>query len=486
MSASRVREIAALDPAVVERLRGRMRGRVIEPADPAYDEARSVYNAMIDKRPALIARCAGVGDVLACIELAHEHELLVAVRGGGHSVAGRSVCDGGLVIDLSPMDGIRVDPVRRTARAEGGVTWGAFDHETSAFGLATTGGVVSTTGIAGLTLGGGIGWLMRKHGLTCDNLLSVDLVTAEGRFVRASEDENPDLFWGVRGAGANFGIVTSFEYRLHPLRERVLAGLLLYPGERRRDVLRLYNEWAQAEPDELTSFLVFLNAPALPSLPPEHRGKPVVGLALAHSGPLEEAERAIRPLRERAEPIVDLIAPVPYPALQRMSDDDWRWGNRNYWKPEFLGDLSESLIDTILEHCDRFVPPTFEPRQGGPIAAQPINYCELGHLGGAVGRVGESETAFGHRDAPYLANITAVWTLEEETDRLVSWARDFSRALQPFSHGAGYVNYFVDEDEERLRAAYGAEKYERLVDLKTKYDPANFFRLNENIVPRAV
>jgi FAD/FMN-containing dehydrogenase len=384
------------------------------------------------------------------------------------------------------MRGVRVDPAARTVRAEGGAGWGDFDHATAAFGLATTGGVVSTTGIGGLTLGGGIGWLQGKYGLTCDNLLSVDVVTADARFVKASETENPDLFWGIRGGGGNFGIVTSFEYRLHPIGERILAGALLYPGEKARELLLAYGQWAEVEPDEITSFMVFLTAPSWPTLPERLHGKPMVGLGAAHCGTLAEAEKALAPLRELAEPVLDLIAPVPYTTLQRMSDDDWRPGLLNYWKPEFLQPMSEALADTIVEHTGRFVAPVLDDRPTDVIAAQPVNCFEIGHMGGATRRIGEMDTAYSRRDADYLVNITSVWTREEESERMVAWARDFSQALRPFSAGGGYVNYFVSDDgEERVKATYGPEKYGRLARLKAKYDPANFFSLNPNIKPAA-
>jgi FAD/FMN-containing dehydrogenase len=469
----------------VSKLRSNFSGELIEPASPGYDDARTVYNAMIDRRPALIARCSGVADVLACVELGHEAEVIVSIKGGGHSVAGNAMCDDGLVIDLSQMNGIRVDPARRTVRAQGGVTWGLFDRETTAFGLATTGGVVSTTGIAGLTLGGGLGWLTRKYGLSCDNLLSADVVTADGRFLTANEDENADLFWALRGAGSNFGVVASFEYQLHPIGEQILTGVLLFPGDLRREVLRFYGEWSQVEPDEITSFLILLDAPEIPAIPDEHHGKPIAGLAFAHCGSLEEAEKAVEPLRKFGPPLAEFVQPMRYVDFQTMSDNDWRFGNRNYWKPEFLQEISEAMIDTILENAAAFVPPNFQPQEGENLSAQPINYFEIGHMGGAAGRVGEMDTAFGHRDAPYLVNITSVWEDPSEDERMIAWARSFSQALQPFSAGGGYTNYFSPEEpQERLRASFGEEKFERLVDLKTKYDPENFFRRNQNIKPR--
>ena len=484
MSASDVREHVVMTEAMVAELGGRIRGRLIEPSDPEYDEARSVYNRMIDRRPALIARPAGTADVVACVEFARSHDLQVSVRGGGHSVAGRAICDNGLVIDLSDMNAVQVDPVGRVARAQGGVKFAALDHETSAFGLATVGGVVSTTGIAGLTLGGGIGWLQGKYGLTCDNLLSAEVVTADARLVRASETENEDLFWGLRGGGGNFGIVTWFEYRLHPIADRILAGPLLYAGDEAKELLLWYGEWAKAEPDEITSFMVFLNAPAWPMLPERLHSRPMVGLAVAHCGPLNDAERALRPIRQAATAELDLIEAMPYTRLQSMSDYDWRPGRLNYWKPSFLQPMREALADTIVEHVGRFVPPDLDDEPKDVISAQPTNCFEIGHMGGATRRVGENDTAYSRRDADYLINVTSVWTKPEESERMITWARDFSEALRPFEVGGGYVNYFSsDEGEERVRATYGPEKYAHLAALKQKYDPTNFFRLNPNVKP---
>jgi FAD/FMN-containing dehydrogenase len=481
---SAVHEPVVMSDALVAELAGRIRGRLIEPSDPDYDVARSVYNRMIDRRPALIARPAGTADVIACVEFARSHDLPVSVRSGGHSVAGRAICDDGLVIDLRDMNAVQVDPESRIARAQGGVSWAAFDHETCAFGLATVGGVISTTGIAGLTLGGGIGWLQGRYGLSCDNLLSAEVVTADARLVRASETENEDLFWGLRGGGGNFGIVTLFEYRLHPIADRILAGPLLYDGVRAAELLLWYGEWAKVEPEEITSFMIFLNAPALPTLPERLHGKPMVGLAVAHCGPLEEAERAIRPIREAVPAELDLIEPTPYTALQTASDYDWRAGRLNYWKPSFLEPMSKALADTIVDNVERFVAPELDDELQGVVSAQPTNCFEIGHMGAATKRLGENDTAYSRRDADYLINVTSVWTKPEESDRMISWTRDFSEGLRPFEVGGGYVNYFSsDEGDERVRATYGPEKYARLQALKQKYDPTNFFRLNANIRP---
>ena len=450
-----------LEEAVIEEFQGGLRGELLRPGDDGYEAARIVWNAMIDNRPALIARCAGAADVIHSVNFAHTHKLLVAVRGGGHDVAGTAVCDGGLVIDLSRMKGIRVDPTRRTVRAEPGLTWGEFDQETQAFGLATTGGFVPTTGIAGLTLGGGLGYLMRRFGLVCDNLLSVDIVTAEGRLLTASETENEDLFWGVRGGGGNFGIVTSFEYELHPVGPMVLGGLILHPLDRAKEIAQLYREVTSTAPDELTSHLAFVTSP---------EGQPVVAFIICYSGPIDEGEEVIRPLREFGPPAADMAGPMPYTAIQALGGDLYPDGRWNYWKSNFLQVLSDEAIDTMIEQFSA-VP-------------SPFSAAALEHLDGGVSRVGEDETAFGDRSAPYSLIITSEWVDPAETDRNVQWARNFWEAMQPFTRDAVYVNYMDIRDEaDRIRAAYGADKYERLVALKNKYDPTNLFRLNKNIQP---
>jgi FAD/FMN-containing dehydrogenase len=452
---------AVLEEAAVEEFKAGLRGELLRLGDDGYEEARTVWNAMIDKRPALIARCAGAADVIHSINFARINEFLVAVRGGGHDVAGTAVCDGGLVIDLSRMKGIRVDPTRRTARAEPGLTWGEFDQETQAFGLATTGGFVPTTGIAGLTLGGGLGYLMRRFGLACDNLLSVDIVTAEGQLLTASETQNEDLFWGVRGGGGNFGIVTSFEYELHPVGPMVLGGLILHPLDRAKEVAQLYREFTSTSPDELTSHLAWVTSPD---------GQPVVAFMICYSGPIDEGEEVIRPLREFGPPAADMAGPTPYTAVQALAGDLYPHGRWNYWKSNFLQELSDEAMDTIIEQFSA-VP-------------SPFSAVGLEHLGGGVSRVGEDETAFGDRSAHYSLIITSEWVDPAETEKNVEWARDFWEAMQPFTRDAVYVNYMDIRDEaNRIKAAYGAEKYERLVALKNKYDPTNLFRLNKNIQP---
>ena len=337
----------ALDEATIQSFRASLRGDLLRPADDGYDAARRVWNGMIDRRPALIARCVGPADVVAAVNLARTHEVLVSVRGGGHNVAGNAVCDGGLMIDLSPMKGIRVDVQNRTVRAQAGLTWGEFDHETQAFGLAVTGGQVSTTGIAGLTLGGGIGWLMRKYGLVIDNLLSADVVTADGRCLNASPTENADLFWGLRGGGGNFGIATSFEYRLHPIGPLVTGGMLLFPAERGRELLHAYRDFAATAPDEVVALMAFITAPPAPFVPPQVQGKPVIALAICHCGPLDEGQKAIAPLRALG-PAVDVVGPMPYTAVQRLFDESVPFGLQVYLKSDHLGELDDDVIETFL------------------------------------------------------------------------------------------------------------------------------------------
>lgn len=444
---------------LTKELRSKLRGEVLLPGDAGYDDARKIYNAMIDKRPGLIARCAGVNDVVQCIKTARANDLLVSVRGGGHNVAGNAVCDDGLMIDLSPMKEIQVNAEKRTARAQPGVTWAEFDRETQNYGLATTGGLVPSTGIAGLTLGGGIGWLMGQYGLSCDNLLSADLVTAEGEIVTASASENEDLFWGLRGGGGNFGIVTSFEFRLHPVGP-ILGGMLIHPLEKARDVLPFYRGFAASAPDELGSAAAMVTTPD---------GMPALAVIVSYSGPVEKSEEILRPIREYGPPVADMVSAIQYGDVQRLLEPSYPPGLRNYWRSSFLKGLTDDAIATIADFYSR-VP-------------SPRSAIVLEHFHGAVKRVGKDETAFNHRDADWNFLITALWDDPAQDDANIRWCRELSEAIQPFTSGGVYVNYLGEEGQDRVRAAYGATKYERLVGLKNKYDPTNFFRLNQNIPP---
>jgi FAD/FMN-containing dehydrogenase len=459
-----------LDEAVFDELSDDFRGELIRPGDPGYDTARRVWNEMIDRRPALIARPTGPADVRAAVSVAREYALPLAVRGGSHSVAGKSVCDEGIVIDLSRLRGVHVDPVASVARAEGGALLGDLDRETQVFGLATTGGLVSHTGIGGLTLGGGVGWLARKHGLACDNLRSAQVVTAAGDVATASEEENSELLWGLRGGGGNFGVVTSFEYRLHPLGP-VLGGAVFHPFEHAAEVLRFFRSFVASAPEELTVIAAVFTAGPAPFLPEEVHGKPVVALAVCYAGDVEEGERAVAPLRSFRRPVADVIGPMPYPVLQSMFDPSYPHGRRNYWKSNFLYELSDEVIEAVLEHAPRML--------------SPFSSFYFEHLGGAIARVGEDETAFAHRDAVFDFAILAGWEDPAEDDLHSGWARDFWAATEPLSAGSVYVNNLGDEGEDRVRAAYKPETYERLVALKDRYDPTNLFRLNQNIRPSA-
>lgn len=447
-----------LTEADAQEFQSRLRGELIQRDDWGYDEARTVFNAMVDKRPALIVRCAGVADVIAAVNFAREKHLLVAVRGGGHGVTGSAVCDDGLVIDLSAMNSVRVDPANRTARAEGGATWGDFDHETQAFGLATTGGIVPTTGIAGLTLGGGIGFLNRKYGLACDNLLSADVVTADGRLLTARAEEHGDLFWALRGGGGNFGVVTSFEYRVHPL-GTVLGGELVYPLDQAKEVLRCYRDWSTAAPDEIRADAALISGPDGPALV----------VAICYCGAIEEGEEVLGPLRSCGSSMADTVAPVPYATVQNLFAEIFRPNRLHYWKAGFVRSFSDDAIDAMVDFFAGDVP--------GAFAAMAIE-----HLGGAVSRVGPQDTAFTHRKSQHSLLVLRMWQDPAESDNNIAWARRGYRAAEPFLEGGGYVNYLGDEGEARVVAAYGAN-HERLAAIKKKYDPTNFFRLNQNIKP---
>jgi FAD/FMN-containing dehydrogenase len=457
-----------LEQAAVDEFKASLRGELIGPQEAGYGAARQVWNAMIDRRPALIARCAGVADILAAVKFARRQGLPLAVRGGGHNVAGSAVCDDGLVVDLSTMKGLQVDPARRSARAEPGLTWGEFDHETQAFGLALTGGIHSTTGIAGFTLGGGFGWLARKHGLSCDNLLSADVVTADGEFCRASPTENAALFWGLRGGGGNFGIVTSFEFQLHPLGP-VLGGMLLYPLEQAPSVLKFYREYAAQAPDELFTIVALRTAPSTAAVPASLHGAPVVAIMLCYCGDIAEGESLLKPLRSFGPPAGDLIRVMPYTELQSLFDAANPPGLQNYWKAEYIQGYDDGAIHALCQHVAQ--------------KTSPMSKVLIAQLLGAISRVGQEGGAYSHRDAPFLVNINATWTEPHDGERHIDWARGLWADLQPFSHGGTYMSFLSNEGEERVRAAYGPQTYERLVALKTQYDPDNFFHFNQNIAP---
>jgi len=451
-----------LTDAVTE-LANTFRGRILRPTDQGYEEARRVHNGLVDKRPALIAQCHGVADIADAVNLARTLELEVAVRAGGHNVAGRATVDGGLMIDLALLKGVHVDPKTRTARAQGGVTWGEFDRETQLHGLATTGGMVSSTGIAGLTLGGGMGYLMGKYGLAVDNLVSVDIVTADGRVRTASRDEHGDLFWAVRGAGANFGVVASLEYRLHPVGPTVTGGLVAYPFTAAREVLRFCRDvLAPSAPDELVAFPALVHAP-------DGSGTKLVAIALCHCGPLSDGEAATRPLKRLGSPAIDELGPMTYCHLNSMLDADYPRGALNYWRSNFLAQLSDGAIDTMIE-CFAACP-------------SPLSELALEHIHGAPTRVAVGDTAFPHRAAGYNFLVLSQWMDPADTDRCTAWARDTYGAMQPFMAAGRYVNY-LDHDEpgDPVARAYGPS-FGRLQKLKAAYDPGNLFHMNQNIRP---
>ena len=465
-----IAEGLTLEETALAELTAGLRGHVIGRDDETYEQARTVWNGSIDRRPALIARCAGVSDVMSAVKFARKNGLPVAIRSGGHSFPGHSVADDALVIDLSLMKGVRVDPEARTARVQGGVLLGELDRETQAFGLAAPSGIVTHTGVAGLTLGGGIGWIMRKHGLSVDKLRSVDVVTAEGEFVTASADQNDDLFWGMRGAGSNFGIATEFEFELVPLGPEILAGPIFWKMEDSAEVLRFYRDWADDAPDDLMTIVIHRKAPPLPFVPQELHGEPVVMVVPCWIGDFDEGESFIKPMREFGNPVADVCVRKPYLAHQSMLDPSFVPGRWYYFRAFDVPELTDEMIDMTAEHALRI---------NSPLTSFPI-----WQLGGAVSRVGEDETAFGGRQAKFAYNIGASTADAQGFDEEREWVRNFWSALAEF-HTSVYVNFLAgdEEGEDRIRAAYGAEKYDRLKALKRKWDPDNFFRLNQNIPP---
>lgn len=456
------------DQETVQAFHDDVHGEVLHPGDDGYGDARTVWNEMIDKYPAIIAQCTGAADVITAVDFAREHDLLLSVKGGGHNFAGTAVCDDGLVIDLSQMNAVQIDPGTQRARVQGGATWADFDHEAQAFGLATTGGLVSTTGVAGLTLGGGQGYLARKHGLTIDNLVGADVVTADGELVHASEAENPDLFWGLRGGGGNFGVVTSFEFQLHEIGPEVLAGPIFHPYEDATEALRFYREFTADAPDELACYAMVVHVPPEAPFPSEFQGEPAVAFAVCYAGPIEGAKAVVQPLRDFGDPILDGIQPMPYTALQQSFDDGSPEGYRWYTKSHYLGGLSDEAIETIVEYTD--------PLPG------PLTQVAIEPMGGAISRVERTATAFPHRGAAYSFGIWPGWDDPDRDDDLIEWARNFHEAMAPHATDGVYANYLDRDEDERIRAAYG-ENYDRLVEVKHRWDPENLFRMNQNIEP---
>jgi FAD/FMN-containing dehydrogenase len=457
-----------LTETAVDALRARFRGPLIGPRDADYDSARSIWNAMVDKRPAVVARCTGPADVVAAVSFGREHDLPVAVRGGAHSAAGKGTCDDGIVIDLSLMQGVRVDPATKRVRAQGGVKWGEFDHETQAFGLATPGGVISTTGISGLTLGGGFGWLTRRFGLSCDNLLSVDLVTAAGEQLVCSKDENADLFWALRGGGGNFGVATSLEYQAHDVGPLILGGLIGWPLAQAPEILAFHREQTRSAPDELGISAAFVTAPPLPFVPEALQFQPAIAVILCWSGDIDEGREVIKPWLDLAPPI-QMVDALPYTFMQSIQDDLAPPGRHSYWKSGYLTELTDDAIAALAGVAAK-VP-------------SPFSLAELVLWGGAVSRVGADDTAFGQRDGRFLFNAISIWEDPSVSDANIAWAREFYDVLQPFATDGVYVNFLSEEGGDRVVEAYGAEKYARLARIKAQYDPDNLFRLNQNILP---
>ncbi|GIW70901.1 MAG: oxidoreductase [Planctomycetota bacterium] len=457
-----------LEPEVLARLAARFRGALIGPDHPEYDQARRVYNGMIDRYPRLIARCTDAADVVAAVRFAREQQLLLAVRGGGHNVAGFGTCDGGMVLDLSGMKGIRVDPARRRAWAQPGVTWGELDHATHAFGLAAPGGIISSTGIAGLTLGGGIGHLSRRCGLSCDNLLAADVVTADGRLVTASAEENPSLYWGLRGGGGNFGVVVSFEYQLHPV-GTVCGGPIFYPLARAGEVLRLYREFIAQAPEELGAFFAFQIGPDAPFVPEAHRGETMCAIVVCWSGSPERADAVLRPLREVVPPAFEHVEPMPLPALNSAFDPLLPPGLQHYWKADFATEISDRAI-AIHERY-------------GPQVPCVESTMHIYPIDGAPQRLGPDQTAFAYRDARFAYVIAAMYPDPAASPANRRWVREYWEALHPHSAGGAYVNFMMDDEgSERVAASY-RHNHARLVELKRRWDPDNVFRLNQNIAP---
>ena len=451
----------------IDQLKTSFRGELIQPPDAAYESARKVYNGMIDKRPRLIARCADVADVIAAVQFGASNEMLTAIRGGGHNGAGLGVCDDGLVIDLSRMKGIRVNPADKTVRVEAGCVWGDVDHATHAFGMATPSGFISTTGVAGLTLGGGIGYLTRRFGLTIDNLLSVDMVLADGRFVTASSDENPDLFWAVRGGGGNFGVITSFEFRLQPV-DTVQFGPTFWPLEQAANVLTAYRDFIKKAPEEVSGFFAFLVVPPAPMFPEHLHLKKVCGIVWCCTGSAEQAETALKPMRSLGTPLFDHVGAAPFPVVQSIFDGLFVPGLQWYWRADNFTELSDEAIARHVEHGSEI------PTMLSTMHLYPVN--------GASQRVGKNDTAYSFREALFAEVIVGVDPDPANAQKITAWCKDYWDALHPYAAGGAYVNFMMDEGQDRVQATY-RDNYQRLVEIKRKYDPRNFFRVNQNIRP---
>ena len=462
--------VTTLDGSAVEELRESLRGDLLLADDKGYDEARSIWNAMVDRKPALIVRCRGVADVCTAVEFAAEHTLLTSIHGGGHNIAGNAVCDGGLMIDLSEMRDVRIDPAARRAHVGPGATLGDIDHETQAFGLATPTGINSTTGISGLTLGGGFGWLSRKHGMTIDALRAADVVTAQGNLVHTSESEHSDLFWAIRGGGGNFGVVTRFEFELYPIGPDVLSGLIVFSHDQALSVLRKYREFVAGAGDETTVWALLRQAPPLPFLPESVHGTNVVVLAICHIGDPKKGEEILRPLRSFGKVLGEHVGVQPFKNWQGAFDPLLAPGARNYWKSHNFLELQDEVLDVVVEYASKL----------------PSPQCEIffAALGGAVGRVASDATAYSHRDANYVLNVHGRWDDAADDKKCISWARDFFRASEPYATGGVYINFMTADETERVTAAFGAG-YDRLAEVKRKYDPDNLFRMNQNISPQA-
>jgi FAD/FMN-containing dehydrogenase len=464
----RIQKEGTMSAGTVEGLRQRVRGEVIAPSDEGYEDARRVFNAMIDRRPAFVVRCAGTADVVAAVAFARENELDLAIRGGGHSVPGFGTADDAIVIDLSGMRDVQVNAEQSTARAGGGTTWGVFNDATHPYGLATTGGVVSTTGVGGLTLGGGIGYLARGVGLSCDNLLSAEVVTADARVVTASEEENEDLFWALRGGGGNFGVVTAFEFRLHPVTD-VYGGPLFFDRADAGAVLRAYREFIRDAPEQFGGFPAWQIAPPLPFIPEERHGETMLAFVACWAGPPEEGERALRQLRDAAPVVAEHVGAMPYPALNSAFDGLYPPGGlQHYWKANFVRELTDEAIDAHLQHGPKV------PVVNSTVHIYPIN--------GACHRVAADETAFAYRDATFATVIAGMWPDAADNEANIKWVRDYYDAVAPLSEEGGYVNFMSGDDQDRIKANYKGN-YDRLTEVKRRYDPDNLFHLNQNIRP---